>query len=254
MNVRPKYITRQDNVKPRRAFPPFFWYNQRMAFRLLPRGVPLRKRLFDLLLTLPGIILISPVLLLIAIAVRINMGSPVIFRQARPGYRGEIFDILKFRTMRDEVDAHGKPLPDARRVTRLGNFLRHTSLDELPELVNILRGEMSLVGPRPLLTAYLDRYSPEQARRHTVLPGLTGWAQINGRNALTWEEKFRLDVEYVDNWSLWFDIRILAITFWKVLKREGISAPGEITAGEFQGTPQMAHVPGGDENRTPEVR
>jgi lipopolysaccharide/colanic/teichoic acid biosynthesis glycosyltransferase len=153
----------------------------------------------------------------------------------RPGHFGRPFKIYKFRTMTDERDAQGNLLPDAERLTRLGRFLRSTSLDELPELFNILRGEMSIVGPRPLLMQYLDRYSPEQARRHDVLPGVTGWAQINGRNALTWEDKFKLDVWYVDHWSFWLDIKILFLTAWKVIRREGISQPGHATAEKFTG-------------------
>jgi sugar transferase EpsL len=207
-----------------------------MPASLFPDGVPVRKRLFDLALTIPGFLLISPVLAIIALAVRISDGSPVLFRQPRPGIRGRIFTNFKFRSMRDLKDAQGHYLPDSQRISALGHLLRSTSLDELPELLNVLRGEMSLVGPRPLLVAYLDRYSPDQARRHQVLPGITGWAQINGRNVLTWEDKFRLDVWYVDHWSLRLDIKILALTFWKVLKREGISQPGQATAEEFQGT------------------
>jgi lipopolysaccharide/colanic/teichoic acid biosynthesis glycosyltransferase len=197
--------------------------------------VPLSKRIFDLLLTIPGLILISPILLLVAILVRIVHGKPIFFTQVRPGFQGELFTLYKFRTMTDQRDEKGGLLPDEQRLTSLGRFLRATSLDELPELFNVLRGEMSLVGPRPLLIQYLDRYSPEQARRHDVLPGITGWAQVNGRNALTWEDKFRLDVWYVDNWSLWLDIKILALTLWKVVKREGISQPGHATAEEFMG-------------------
>ena len=207
-----------------------------MPASLFPDGVPVRKRLFDLALTIPGFLLISPILAIIALAVRISDGSPVLFRQPRPGMCGRIFTNFKFRSMRDLTDAQGQYLPDSQRISALGHFLRSTSLDELPELLNVLRGDMSLVGPRPLLVAYLDRYSPEQARRHQVLPGITGWAQINGRNVITWEDKFRLDVWYVDHWSLRLDIKILALTFWKVLKREGISQPGQATAEEFQGT------------------
>lgn len=174
----------------------------------------------------------------LALLVRVKLGSPVVFRQRRPGLHGEIFTLNKFRTMRDAVDANGQPLPDSERLTRFGRFLRAASLDELPEIWNVLRGEMSWVGPRPLLVQYLERYTPEQARRHEVLPGITGWAQINGRNALTWEEKFRLDVWYVDHWTPGLDIRIIALTVRKVLRREGISAPGQATAEEFMGTPR----------------
>lgn len=202
----------------------------------MPQGIPLSKRFFDLCLTIPGIILISPLILVLAILVRVKLGSPILFRQVRPGYKGRLFTLNKFRTMTDQRDAEGNLLPDADRLTSFGRFLRSTSMDELPELLNVLRGEMSLVGPRPLLTAYLDRYTPEQARRHDVLPGMAGWAQINGRNALTWEEKFKLDVWYVDHWSLWLDVKILALTFVKVIRREGINQPGAATATEFKGT------------------
>jgi lipopolysaccharide/colanic/teichoic acid biosynthesis glycosyltransferase len=203
---------------------------------LFPKGVPISKRIFDLVLTVPGLILISPLILLVAILVRIQHGRPILFSQVRPGYRGELFTVRKFRSMTDARDSQGNLLPDDDRLTPLGKLLRAFSLDELPELVNILKGEMSLVGPRPLLVQYLERYSPEQARRHDVLPGMTGWAQINGRNALTWEDKFRLDVWYVDNWSFWLDIKILALTLWKVITREGISQPGHATAEEFMGS------------------
>jgi sugar transferase EpsL len=197
--------------------------------------MPLRKRIFDLILTLPILVLTSPILLIIAILVRVYHGSPVFFRQVRPGFHARPFQIYKFRTMTDARDAQGNLLSDAERLTSLGRFLRSTSLDELPELLNILRGEMSWVGPRPLLMQYLDRYTPEQAHRHDVLPGMTGWAQINGRNAITWEDKFRLDVWYVDHWSLRLDIKILFLTFWKVIRREGINQPGHATAEEFMG-------------------
>jgi lipopolysaccharide/colanic/teichoic acid biosynthesis glycosyltransferase len=202
---------------------------------LLPNGVPTSKRLFDLLLTIPGLVLLSPLLILISLLVWVYHGSPVLFRQLRPGYCGQPFYLYKFRTMRELRDSQGNLLPDEARLTRLGRFLRTTSLDELPELFHVLRGEMSLVGPRPLLMQYLSRYSYEQARRHDVLPGITGWAQINGRNALTWQDKFRLDVWYVDHWSLGLDVRILWLTFWKVIRREGISQPGHATAEEFMG-------------------
>lgn len=201
------------------------------------KPIPPIKRIFDLALTIPGLIIFSPLLLILALLVRIAHGKPVIFRQMRPGYGGRPFGILKFRTMTEGVDEQGNLLSDTQRLTRLGRFLRASSLDELPELINILRGEMSLVGPRPLLMQYLERYDAEQARRHDVLPGLTGWAQINGRNALTWEDKFRLDVWYVDHWSLGLDIKILFLTVWKVIRREGISQPGHATAEEFMGSP-----------------
>ncbi len=206
-----------------------------MGFHLFPAGVPRRKRIFDLALTLPGLILFSPVMLVIAAVILIVEGPPVLFVQPRPGFHSRIFNVIKFRSMRNAVDRRGRPLPDEQRLSSLGRFLRASSLDELPELVSILAGDMSLVGPRPLLVQYLERYTPEQIRRHDVLPGLTGWAQINGRNTLTWEDKFRLDVWYVDHWSLRLDIKILALTFWKVLKREGISQPGQATNEEFMG-------------------
>ncbi len=207
-----------------------------MTAKILPPGVPLRKRLFDLILTLPGLVLISPLLGLIGVLVRILLGSPVIFHQIRPGKGGEPFTVYKFRTMTDARGSGEHLLSDAERMTGLGRFLRSLSLDELPELFNVLRGEMSLVGPLPLLMQYLDRYSIEQARRHEVLPGMTGWAQVNGRNALTWDDKFRHDVWYVDNWSLWLDIKILLTTAWKVITREGISQQGHTTAAEFIGS------------------
>ncbi len=202
----------------------------------MPTSVPVTKRLLDLLLTTIGLIVLSPILLFTAILVRIYLGAPVIFSQLRPGYKGKPFRIYKFRTMNDARDAQGELLPDEQRLTRLGRILRATSIDELPELFNVLRGEMSWVGPRPLLMQYLERYNTEQARRHDVLPGVTGWAQINGRNTITWEDKFRMDVWYVDNWSLGLDIKILALTVWKVIKREGISQPGYATSEEFMGS------------------
>jgi lipopolysaccharide/colanic/teichoic acid biosynthesis glycosyltransferase len=196
---------------------------------------PLSKRIFDLALTIPGLILISPLLVLLVGLVWLFHGWPVLFSQVRPGYKGKMFRLYKFRSMTDARDAAGNLLPDADRLTPLGKFLRSTSLDELPELFNVLKGEMSLVGPRPLLVQYLERYSPEQARRHDALPGITGWAQVNGRNAIAWEDKFRLDVWYVDNWSLALDAKILLLTFWKVIQREGISQEGHATAEEFRG-------------------
>ncbi len=208
-----------------------------MTGRLIPPGMPPAKRLLDLALTLPGLVVLSPVLGLIAVAVWINHGLPILFRQIRPGYRGEPFTVYKFRTMRTTRTPGGALLPDESRLTRLGKFLRSFSLDELPELWNVLRGEMSLVGPRPLLMQYLGRYSPEQARRHDAVPGITGWAQVNGRNAVSWEAKFALDVWYVDHWSLGLDLKILVLTLWKVISREGISQPGRATADEFMGNP-----------------
>lgn len=197
--------------------------------------IPTSKRLLDLILTIPGLLIISPLLLIISLLVRISFGTPIIFRQKRPGYQGKPFWVYKFRSMTNAHDAENNLLPDGQRLTRLGRLLRSTSLDELPELFNVLRGEMSIVGPRPLLMQYLERYSPEQARRHEVLPGITGWAQVNGRNALTWEEKFKLDVWYVDHWSFWLDMRILLLSIVKVLRREGINQPGQATAEEFMG-------------------
>ena len=177
----------------------------------------------------------SPVIVILSILVRIKLGSPIIFKQVRPGLNGCPFQMYKFRTMTDERDANGELLPDAVRLTSFGRFLRSTSLDELPELWNVLKGEMSLVGPRPLLMEYLPRYTTEQARRHKVRPGITGWAQINGRNAIGWDEKFKLDVWYVDNQSLWLDLKILLLTVKKVFVREGISAEGEATMPKFTG-------------------
>lgn len=194
------------------------------------------KRLLDLTVSVPAAIITAPVLGLVVLGVRVSLGAPILFRQLRPGLRGKPFTILKFRTMTDARDAQGNLLPDAERLTPLSRFLRSTSLDELPELWNVLKGDMSLIGPRPLLMQYLDRYTPEHARRHEVRPGITGWAQVNGRNALTWEQKFSLDVWYVDNLSLWLDLKIITLTVWKILRREGISQPGQATAEEFRGT------------------
>jgi len=200
------------------------------------QGIPLSKRMFDLVLTVPGMILMGPLLLIVAGLSWLLQGRPILFRQVRPGYRAAPFTLYKFRTMTEGGTQEGDSRSDAERLTPFGRFLRSFSLDELPELFNVLRGEMSLVGPRPLLMQYLERYSPEQARRHEVLPGLTGWTQVNGRNAISWEQKFRFDVWYVDNWSLGLDLRILLLTIWKVLRREGISQPGQATAEEFKGS------------------
>jgi lipopolysaccharide/colanic/teichoic acid biosynthesis glycosyltransferase len=194
------------------------------------------KRLADVLVAATAIVALSPVLIVLSVAVRIRMGSPVLFRQQRPGKDAQPFTMVKFRTMLDAIDADGTPLPDEHRLTRLGKLLRRTSLDELPELLNVLAGHMSIVGPRPLLMRYLPRYTPDQARRHEARPGITGWAQVNGRNALTWEEKFRHDVWYVDHWSLWLDVRILLKTFGQVLTGSGVSAAGHATMPEFMGT------------------
>jgi sugar transferase EpsL len=182
------------------------------------------------------VILISPALALIALLVRLLHGAPVVFTQVRPGHHGQPFTMYKFRSMSEARDKHGALLPDEARLTRFGSFLRASSLDELPELINVLRGEMSLIGPRPLLMQYLERYTPKQARRHNVLPGITGWAQVNGRNNVSWEDKFELDVWYVDHWSVWLDMRILLLTLWKVVTSEGINEPGNATAREFMGT------------------
>ena len=193
------------------------------------------KRCLDLLITLPVCLVLLPIMAVLALLVRLRLGSPVLFCQQRPGLQGQPFIIYKFRTMIDRRDEHGNLLPDAERLTGFGKFLRATSLDELPEFFNVLKGEMSLVGPRPLLMQYLGRYTPEQMRRHEVKPGITGWAQVNGRNAISWEDKFRLDVWYVDNWSLWLDCKILFLTLLKIIKREGINQPGQATIEEFMG-------------------
>jgi len=194
------------------------------------------KRLFDLSLIVLSLPLLLPVFAVVAMLVRTKLGSPIFFRQKRPGLNGKSFEMVKFRTMRDTRDEVGNLLPDSVRLTRFGHLLRSTSLDELPELLNVVKGEMSLVGPRPLLMEYLPLYSEEQARRHEVLPGVTGWAQVNGRNAIRWEEKFNLDMWYVDNQSIWLDIKILWLTIKKVLVRDGISANGEVTMSKFTGT------------------
>ncbi len=211
----------------------------------------LKKRAFDL----GVVLLLAPVwtvlLLVIGAIVRLKLGAPVLFRQERPGYRGRIFTLYKFRTMTNERDAEGRLLPDAQRLTPFGRWLRRTSLDELPELFNVLRGEMSLVGPRPLLVQYLERYSKEQARRHDVLPGITGWAQVNGRNAISWPDKFNLDTWYVDHHNLWVDLKVLCATVARVFEGDGINAPGAATMPEFMGnssdivqvkTDRRAHV------------
>jgi len=194
------------------------------------------KRSLDILASGMGLLLLSPVFGVLALMIRYQMGKVVYFRQTRPGLHGAPFQMVKFRTMRHALDPDGNLLPDADRLTRLGSILRSSSLDELPELWNVLKGDMSLVGPRPLLMEYLPLYSPEQARRHDVRPGITGWAQINGRNAISWDEKFALDVWYVDNRGLWLDLKIIWLTIRKVLKREGISAAGEATMPKFRGS------------------
>ena len=194
------------------------------------------KRLIDILIATSALISLAPLLLAIGLLVRRKLGAPILFRQTRPGLHGQPFQMVKFRTMLDATDKHGNPLPDDQRMTPFGSFLRATSLDELPELWNVLKGDMSLVGPRPLLMEYLPLYSKEQYRRHEVRPGVTGWAQVNGRNAISWEDKFKLDVWYVDNQSFWLDLKILFLTVKKVLVRDGISGEGEVTMSKFTGT------------------
>jgi lipopolysaccharide/colanic/teichoic acid biosynthesis glycosyltransferase len=205
-----------------------------MSLDIFPAGIPLSKRVFDLICAFLGLVILSPFLLLVSIIILTMDGWPIFFLQLRPGFRAKLFRMIKFRTM-DVSPGEVSSAGDAGRITRLGRLLRTTSIDEWPQLFNILRGEMSLVGPRPLLVQYLDRYTPEQARRHDVLPGLTGWAQVNGRNSLSWEEKFRLDIWYVDHWSFGLDLRILWMSIKKVLKREGISREGAATIEEFKG-------------------
>jgi len=194
------------------------------------------KRFLDIFFSAVALVILFPVLFVLVVAIRWKLDAPVFFCQQRPGLNGRPFFLLKFRTMTDARNEEDVILPDAQRLTAFGRFLRSTSLDELPELFNVLKGDMSMVGPRPLLMQYLDRYTSEQARRHEVRPGITGWAQVNGRNAITWEEKFKLDVWYVDNRSLWLDIRIIAMTIWKILKREGINQAGQATMEEFKGS------------------
>lgn len=193
------------------------------------------KRLFDILVSSCALLILVPLLVVVAILIRIKLGSPILFRQVRPGLKGNPFEMVKFRTMLDAVDKDGCPLPDEQRMTPFGRLLRSTSLDELPELWNVLKGDMSLVGPRPLLMEYLPLYNDQQRRRHEVRPGITGWAQINGRNALSWDDRFKLDVWYVDNRSLLLDLKILFRTVKKVLIRDGISADGEVTMSKFDG-------------------
>jgi len=194
--------------------------------------------MIDVTGALVGLIVLSPVLLFVAVVIRFKMGYPVFFRHQRPGLNDKPFELIKFRTMTDERDENGKLLPDSERLPAFGRFLRSTSMDELPELFCVLKGDMSLVGPRPLMMKYLPRYTTEQARRHEVKPGITGWSQVNGRNASSWERKFELDVWYADHWNLWLDLKILMMTLVAVLKREGINQPGEATASEFMGTGQ----------------
>jgi sugar transferase EpsL len=196
------------------------------------------KRLMDVILSATGLIMLSPLLIILAVIIRLKMGKPVLFRQQRPGLGGKGFVIYKFRTMTDQADKSGRPLPDEKRLPKLGKFLRSMSMDELPELFNVLKGDMSIVGPRPLMMKYLNRYTPEQARRHEVKPGITGWAQINGRNAISWEDKFKLDVWYVDNWNVLLDIKIIFKSVWMVITRQGITQQGKATMDEFMGTQQ----------------
>lgn len=193
------------------------------------------KRLFDIVVATSTLVISAPLLLIVAVAVRINLGAPVFFRQLRPGLKGTAFEIIKFRTMRSGISPDGRPLSDHERLTAFGRFLRSTSLDELPELWNVLKGDMSLVGPRPLLMEYLPLYSHEQARRHEVRPGITGWAQVNGRNAISWEDKFAFDVWYVENCSLALDVKILLLTLLVAFKRQGINSKANVTMSRFQG-------------------
>jgi lipopolysaccharide/colanic/teichoic acid biosynthesis glycosyltransferase len=197
----------------------------------MPRG----KRTFDLIVASLGLLILSPVIALIAILIYFALGPPILFRQQRPGFKGKPFHIYKFRTMTEARAADGNLLPDSARLTRLGRLLRSLSLDELPELFNILRGDMSIVGPRPLVMEYLPLYSAEQMRRHDVYPGLTGWAQVNGRNAIDWPTRFALDVWYVDHWSYWLDVKIIFMTLWKVIRRENVNQPGQATIEYFTG-------------------
>lgn len=210
-------------------------YPQKIVKIILDKFSINLKETLDIILTLITLISLSPMILVVAILVYIGMGQPIIFSQLRPGKNGRIFTFYKFRTMTNKCDTNGNLLSDEQRLTALGKFLRQTSLDELPQLWNVLKGDMSLIGPRPLLVRYLSRYTPEQARRHQVKPGITGLAQISGRNSLSWEEKFELDVWYVKNWSLWLDLKIIFLTVWKVIQREGISQEGQATMEEFKG-------------------
>lgn len=194
------------------------------------------KRLFDTIVSLIALLVLSPVIFIVSRKISKNLGTPVLFKQKRPGLRGEIFEMIKFRSMRDALDENGDVLPDSKRLTPFGEKLRSSSLDELPGLWNVLKGDMSLVGPRPLLIEYLPLYTAEQSKRHDVRPGITGWAQVNGRNAISWEEKFKLDVWYVENQSFWLDLKILLLTVKKVLIKDGISADGEVTMSKFTGS------------------
>jgi len=196
---------------------------------------PTIKRILDFVLSIIIMLVCLPVMLIVGLIIFLTEGRPIFFFHERPGKDGQPFKLIKFRSMRNARDAEGNLLPDGKRITNFGNFIRKTSIDELPEFINVLRGEMSLVGPRPLLMQYVDRYSQQQFRRHEVLPGITGWAQVNGRNAISWNEKFMLDIWYIDHWSVWLDIKILLLTVWKVISGEGISQPGRATMDEFMG-------------------
>lgn len=196
------------------------------------------KRLLDIIIASVALVLLSPLYAFVAYKVKKNLGSPILFRQVRPGLHGKPFEMIKFRTMKDAVDVQGNPLPDSERLTPFGKMLRSTSLDEMPELWNVIKGDMSIVGPRPLLMEYLPLYSPEQAKRHDVRPGMTGHAQVNGRNAISWEEKFKLDTWYVENQSTWLDFKIMLKTVKKVITKDDISAEGEVTMSKFTGTPE----------------
>lgn len=201
----------------------------------LKQKTPFIKRWMDIILSTIILFVLSPLILFVGIIIWFSDGRPIFFLHERPGINGEPFKLIKFRSMKNAKDDGGNLLPDGDRITRFGQFLRKTSIDELPEFINVLCGDMSLVGPRPLLMQYLSRYSEEQFRRHAVLPGVTGWAQVNGRNAISWEEKFKLDLWYIDHWSIWLDIKILFMTIWKVISGEGISQPGKATMDEFMG-------------------
>jgi sugar transferase EpsL len=203
--------------------------------RLQNYKMPITKRLLDIILSVAILLISSPIILIVSLIIWITHGRPIFFYHERPGIQGKPFNLIKFRSMQNATDKNGNLLPDSERITRFGQFIRKTSIDELPELINVLRGDMSLVGPRPLLMQYLSRYSEEQFRRHEVLPGVTGWAQVNGRNAISWEEKFMLDLWYIDHWSFWLDIKILFMTIWNVISGEGISQPGRATMDEFMG-------------------
>ena len=233
--MRSKYIrTKRGLAESKRRW---YWASDitMVTARKLARRYNL-KRLFDLSVGAVALVLLWPLIMLIGLLVAVFLGKPIVFRQQRPGLDGKLFTLFKFRTMAEPVVLDGKVTPDSDRVTTFGRLLRSTSLDELPELINVLRGEMSIVGPRPLLVCYLDRYSPLQMRRHEVLPGITGWAQVNGRNTVTWERRFAMDVWYVDHQSFWLDLKIIALTVWKIAKRDGIDQPGMVGASEFKGS------------------